>query len=285
MKGAPRHGFAHQNLQKRFGGFTIIEVMIVLSISAIMLIAAATIFSGRKGDTEFSQSMYDLQSKFQSYANEVSSEALPAFQQYTCMPSSTVDGTGRIRPVLTPGSGNTTGQSCIYLGQAVQIIPSSSTIYAYPIFGFRTVYSGASDTGNFPSTPDQANPEPAIDSSGNLLLIDTYPVLNGLSVVSATLSGSQNEQDLLTIYSSLQNSNTSGNEISTSVMEHTFSASNPGSQLKKCIEGDSCSGTITDLGNTSWNLCITNGVKQAQLTIKGVATGITTSLNMNGCSS
>lgn len=283
MQGAPKHGHGLPGLGHRLGGFTVVEVMIVLSISALMLVAAAGIFTSRRGDTEFSQAMYDLQSKFQSWANMVSSEALPAFQQYTCAPSDKPDDTGRIRPVLTPGSGNTTGQSCVYLGQAIQVIPSGTAIYSYPVFGLRTVYLAGSDTGDFPTTVDQANPAPAMDVSGNLLLVDNYTVLNGLNVVSATLTGGSDEQDLLTLYSSLQNSNTSGNQIDATVLDHKFIADDPGAQLKQCVTGNNCSGATTDLSNASWNLCLSDGNRQAQLSVKSVTTGIVTTLNMNGC--
>lgn len=266
------------------GGFTIIEVMIVLAISGGMLISAATIFNGRRQATEFSQAMYDLQSQVQSIASSVSSQAIPGVSQYTCAPASI---SGSMRPALTAGSA--TNQDCIYLGQAIQVAVGSTSLYAYPIFGLRTVYNGAVDTGEAPSLISDAHPEPAISAAGvasspndpnNLLLINNYVMLNGLKTVSAKFSGTEN--DILTLYSSLQDSNTSGNEISVSATSYSGAAVDPKLQMKECVEGTGCT-TLNPVTTTSWNLCVSDGSRQAQLSVKAIATGIVTSLNMNGC--
>lgn len=270
MKGAP-------------GGFTIIEVMIVLSISAVMLVSAATLFNGRRESTDFTQAMYDLQSQFQSMANGVSSHLVPGLQEWTCSPATV---SGKLRPVLS--SGSSTGKDCIYLGQAVQVAPGSPTIYSYPVFGLRTI--GGTDNGEPPSSIAQANPEPAINSSDptdpkNLLLISTYTMLNSLQVSSAKVGGTEN--DILSLYSSLQDNNTSGNEISVSATAYTGDPTDPPkTQIKKCIEANGCPADWSAVTGTTWNLCVSlsDNSRQAQLSLKGTATGIVTSLNMNGCS-
>jgi prepilin-type N-terminal cleavage/methylation domain-containing protein len=264
---------------KRVGrGFTIIELMIAMAISAMMLTSAIVVFNNRKATTQFSQSMYDLQSKIQSYAGQVSSKALPGYQEYTCAASATTN-----RPALTQvaaSANETTGESCIYLGRAIQVIPGGDTIYAYPVFGFRTIHNGAVDTGEFPNSISQATPEPVLNSP----LVDSYFILNGLTVVSAGLVGDTNEHDLLTIYSSLQNNNTSGNQVSVSAVQKTFTAADINADsLKACIEGSGCSLKSLNSGAT-WQLCLTDGsAKQAQIRLKGTSTGISTKLNMDGC--
>lgn len=270
------------------GGYTIIEVLIVLAISGTILVSSIGVFGGRKAATEFSQAVYDLQSKFQNYANSVSSAALPAGEAYTCQVSSLMPD-GKVYPVLATapaGSSDTTNQDCIYLGRAIQIIPGSDSIYNYPVFGLRTVHNGTVDTGDFPASVAAANPEPALDSSGNFLLVEQYQLLNGLSIVSATAADS-GEQDLLTLYSSLQNNNTSGSQITASTRNYAFSSTDAKSvRLRSCIEGSSCgSGTEYPLIGKSWNLCVANstGSKRAQLAVQGTATGITTRLNLEGC--
>ena len=264
------------------GGFTIIEVMIVLAISAVMLVSASAVFSGRRESTDFSQAMYDLQSQIQSIANSVSSQAVSGLQQYTCAPALI---NGIMRPVLTPGSA--TGQDCIFLGQALQVTPGNPTVSAYPIFGLRTVYSGNTDTGIAPSVLSDAHPEPAVSSTdptdpNNLLLINTYTMLNGLNTVSAKLSGT--ESDILTFYSSLQDNNTSGNEISVSALVYSGSASDSKTQIKQCIEANGCPASGSPVVSSNWNLCVGDGTRQAQLSIKGTATGVVSDLDMEGCS-
>lgn len=269
-------------MKNTLGGFTIVEVMIVLAISAVMLISAATVFNGRRETTNFSQSMYDLRSQIQTIANSVSSQSVPGLQQYTCAPASV---NGVMRPVLSPGS--STGQDCIYIGQAVQVTPGSASIYSYPVFGLRTVYVGNNDTGQAPATVAQANPEPAISSSdptnpNNMLLINTYTILNGLQVSSAKWSGSEN--DILTIYSTLQDSNTSGNEISVSSFAYTGGSTDAKTQIKQCVEGSGCAATGNSTNNTAWKLCVTDTRRSAEIDVKSTSTGITTDLNMGGCS-
>lgn len=271
MKGAP-------------GGFTIVEVMIVLAISAVMLTSAIAVFSGRRESTDFTQAVYDLQSQIQSIAAGVSSQAVPGLQQFTCAPA-TINGV--MRPALTTGSA--TGQDCIYLGQAIQVVPDKPDIYSYPIFGLRTVYDASGNTGEAPTTVADAHPEPAVDSAdptnpAKLLLINDYPMLNGLQTVSASYGGAEN--DILTIYSQLQDSNTSGNEISVAAMNYQTGGAltDTKAQLKACIEASSDCTASTSLSGSPWLLCVSDGNRQAQLSLKPTATGITTTLNMTGCS-
>lgn len=264
------------------GGFTIVEVMIVLAISAMMLVSASTIFNGRRENTDFNQSLYDLRSQIQSIANGVSSQNVPGLQQYTCAPASV---NGVMRPVLTPG--NATGQNCIYIGRVIQVAPGSATVYSYPIFGLRTVYSGSSDTGVAPASVAESHPEPAISSSdptdpNNMLLIDTYTILNGLQVSSAKWSGTQN--NLLALYSSLQDSNTSGNEISVSSYAYTGASTDPKTQVKQCVESNGCAATGNPVVTTAWKLCVTDTRRSAEIDVKSTSTGITTDLSMAGCS-
>jgi prepilin-type N-terminal cleavage/methylation domain-containing protein len=266
MKGAP-------------GGFTIIEVMIVLSISAVMLVSAITAFSGRREATDFSQAVYDLSSEFRSIANDVSSQSTPGSQQYKCSPAMI---RGVMRPTLS--SAAPTGEDCIYLGRALELPKNSTIIYSYPVFGLRTIYNAGTDSGLFPTKVSDTHPEPAVDSSGNVIpaLVNNYTMLNNLKVISAQLNGIDSE--ILTMYSSLQDNNTLGNEIQVLAMPITGDAANPNDRMRQCIEGGICPSDGTPAAATSWNLCVTDGAHQALMSLKGTPTGIVTKLNMNGCS-
>lgn len=263
-------------------GFTIIEVMIVLSISAILLVSAASVFGGRRQATEFSQAVYDIQSKFQSWASAVSSASIPGLESYTCSVNPSQ------RPVLDFSATATTGQDCIFLGMAIEVPHSNgSTIYAYPVFGLRSVYNSGVDscltTCIFPLTAADANPNIATDkTTGNPLLEEDYQLSGGVTIKSATINGGVSENDLLMLYSSLQNSNVSGNEISATSLTKTI-ASHSSSTVSGCVQ-DSCgSGPPIDLSNnTYWNLCVTDGTSTAKISISGTPSGITTNIDMNG---
>lgn len=266
------------------------EVLIVLAISGLIFTSSVGLFSGQKAKTEFSQAMYDLQSKFQSYVNSVSSASLPSGDAYICGVSSVMSD-GKVYPILTVSSGDqTTNQDCIYLGRAIQIIPGSDTLYSYPVLGLRTIHNGSVDSGYFPTTPLEANPEPALDGSSNFLLVEPYQLLNGLSVVSARATGGPEQQNLLTFYSDLRSSNTSGNQITASALTSTFGLTDVKSaRLRSCIEKGSCGGSGSadySLTNRSWKLCVqkSDGSKKAELSIQGSVGGITTKLNLEGCS-
>lgn len=262
-------------------GYTIIEVMIVLAISGALLASSVAIFRGQQAETEFSQSLLDLQSKFQSYGTEVSSTSLPT--GYTCALQLDTN-TGNNYPVLTLDAtqtvDSTSNQDCLFLGRAIQIIPGSDTIYVYPVLGTRTVWNGTTDTGQFPSTPIQSNPEPALDPSGNYVLDQSYVLLNGSKVVSAKVSGSSAEQDLLMFYSNLQDANTSGAEATAYTRDYSFVPADVDSaRLRSCIQGGTCgTNSATKLGSTTWQLCISSsdGSRSSQLNIQNSPTGFTT---------
>lgn len=267
-------------------GFTIVEVMIVLSISALMLVTATTVFGGKRERTEFSQAVYDLQSKFQTWANSVSSESVPGLSDYTCQ----VSGGGSAGPVLTysPGSGGSSATDCIYLGQAlVTPTPASAadTIYSYSVFGLRTIHGpGGVDTGVFPSSADEANPDMAVDGSNNPVLTETYPLLNGLTIKSAKASNSGAESDILMFYSSLQNSNLSGNEISVTSFQKSYNNNNPNT-VRQCIRGNAgCNSAskTTYFNDLTWDICVTDNTRTAKMTVTGTPTGIATKIDMDG---
>lgn len=253
-------------------GFTILEVMISLAVSGAIFLAGISVFASRKTDTEFNQAVYDLQSKIQNLASITSTKALPV--SLNCKLQSG-------KPVLS-SSFSSSGE-CVYLGYAIQVIPNGSTIYSYPVFATRS-YTG---------TPTI---EPALDnnataSSQQYVSVDSYPLLGGLKVISATVNNAN--ANLLTLYSSLQNINTSGNEIDASAVQVTFasgdsrqtgSASGATDNLRTCIEGTSCgSGSVVPLINTAWKLCVSDNRRSASLTIKGIATGISVKLDINSC--
>jgi prepilin-type N-terminal cleavage/methylation domain-containing protein len=261
-------------------GFTIVEVMITLAISSVILVAGISAFNGRRQDTEFDQAVYDMQSKLNSYVNIVSTKALPGFQQYTCK----LDSSGS--PVLTSDSSGAANEGCIYLGQAIELLPTDNVIYSYPLFGSRLSATGS---GEIASSLSDANVAPAQDSSG-FVLIDTYNLPGGIRIVCANIDGSRcssgsAEHDLIGIYSTLQNSNISGNETTTTAYRINATNSTKQSLVINCIEQKSACNTArdTDLNNKIWHLCLTDGNRSASLEVKGTSVGTVINVNMEAC--
>jgi prepilin-type N-terminal cleavage/methylation domain-containing protein len=257
-------------------GFTIVEVLLALAISGAILAASISIFAGRREDTQFDQAVYDLQSKLNSYVNQVSTKFVPGYKDYKCNLSG-----APARPVLTPiaaTSDETTGQECIYLGDAIEVIKTTGdSLYAYPVFGARTV--AGSTAFDYPRDIASANPEMAVDASGNPVLNDTYPLLGGLKIVYAQVGG--NERDLLGIYSNLYETNTSGNEVTPYVYNVAYTSVGVASTIpsvQNCIRGG-CSLTAMSSYN-SWQLCVTNDKRSALIKVFATATGINSNIVM-----
>jgi type II secretory pathway pseudopilin PulG len=262
-------------------GYTVIEVMIFLAISGVLFITAVGVFSGRREGTQLTQTMQDLQSQFRAYANQVSTSYVPDTGGLNCSVGPISGRTAR--PVFTSGPSS---DECILLGKAIQIVSGNDTMYSYPVFGLRTVYNGAVNTKVYPTSIVQAAPEPALDNStpANWLGVEQYRLSGGFTFVHAKQSGILSNQDLLLLYSSLQNDNTNGNEIAAQSYRTNFiTADIKGPKLKSCIENTIPSCLNPSRLNNAWKLCVTDGTKMAELFINSTSTGITTSLDMDGC--
>jgi type II secretory pathway pseudopilin PulG len=264
-------------------GYTVVEVMIVLAITSVLFASSVTVFQNRRQSTEFSQAMYDLQSKIQSYSNQVSSAALPDDgQSYVCT-SVPVGSYPSLAPSALP-QGDITSQDCIFLGKTLQIIPATDTIYVYPVFGSRVT-----STGDSPANALAASPEPAIGPTPartTFYEVESYQLLNGTKILSAKSGGG--ERDILAIYLNLAaTANVSGNNVVAYTSKNTYTskaADIKNTNIRTCIEGGAPCGGGTVVGNTNlWTLCVQNdaGTKKANLDIQAIATGISTKLTMD----
>lgn len=272
---------------KRSFGFTIVELMMVLAVSGMLLIVALVTFSGQTKRTGFTQAMYDLQSKYQSFSTQSSSSSLAGLENYSCH----LDASGFPELVTPPDAADVTG-NCIYLGKAIQVRLDQNTIYAYPVFGIRTTAAGTT-----PTVLSEAKPEPALDDStpSKFLGVETYQLLNGLKVSSAKAGPSTGTVPsyLVTLYGNLRDINTSGKEITAYAWPiGSVPAMDPWpSQIRFCIEENTTQGSPCNDSsaipliniNQPWKLCVWDGQRKAELSLYSTATGITTQLDMNGC--
>lgn len=156
------------------GGFTIVEVMIVLAVTGIMFVAAAILINGRQNKTEFTTAINDLQQQLQQVANETASGYYPNNSNFKCTGSAT-------GPVTFASGSNQQGTNggCIFMGKALQFGLGTgtlaSTIGVLPLVGNqyqsstttpvltvaqakpRAVYPGTTETsvvGGSPFVPD-----------------------------------------------------------------------------------------------------------------------------------
>src|SRR5688572_13139275 len=96
----------------RQGGFTVIEVIIVLAISGALFVSAAIMISGRQNQTAFDQSVQQIHSQIQQALNEVSAGYYPNNTDFQC--TALVSGSP---PTISSGSASQgTNSGCIFLG-------------------------------------------------------------------------------------------------------------------------------------------------------------------------
>jgi len=143
------------------GGYTILEVLIVIAVTASMFVVAVIALGGRQQEVEFSQSVRDLDSKLQDIMNDVA----VGFYNNAKVDCNTSDPG---RPVLTVSDTAVSQGSrgnCVSIGKVLQFAPDGykDKINIYTVLGRRT----AAGTGN------------AIES-----LADAQPVLVGGTTTS-----------------------------------------------------------------------------------------------------
>jgi type II secretory pathway pseudopilin PulG len=127
------------------GGFTILETMIVMSVSAAMLLTVILMFSGKQREVQFSQSIRSIESKILDLVNDTATGYFPQDNTSTCT-AGAGDGGGPL--VVSSGSNEQgTNQGCIFLGRALHFKQDRVTIY--PIAGDRTRAESAGSTASF----------------------------------------------------------------------------------------------------------------------------------------
>ncbi len=95
-------------------GFTMIETIMVLAISAGLFVIIAATLSGRQNRTEFDQSIQDVKSQIQQAISQVGAGVYPSTNNFNCT-------AGASGPVLSNGGGSQGANSgCVYLGKVMQ---------------------------------------------------------------------------------------------------------------------------------------------------------------------
>ena len=162
-------------------GFTIIEVLIVLAVTAAMFLLAVLSINGKQDTAEFQQGVNDIRSSIQQEIDQV------AAGNYTDTGNFTCDGTGGSL-VIAKGSGQQgSNTGCIYLGKALQFAVKSTSpqqYISYPIAGLQ------SNTGTLASAaPDAIAPGISTNKGVFPDASHSSELHYGLNVVSMTSAG------------------------------------------------------------------------------------------------
>jgi type II secretory pathway pseudopilin PulG len=112
--------------RKRVEGYTIVETLIFLAVSAAMFVSVMVLVSGQQQRTEFTQAVRTFEATMQDIANDVST----GFAAYPFNPGDTckVTGGGAVVINSAPVGGQ---QRCIFIGRVVQFAPSGADNQTY----------------------------------------------------------------------------------------------------------------------------------------------------------
>src|SRR5581483_5995816 len=123
--------------KRRAAGYTIVETMLFLLVSAAILASAIALVQSQQSKTQFSQSVRDLNSKLQNYINDVNSGFYNGSNSYSC---AQVSGEPRLS---SSNQGVGTSQDCIFLGKAFSFSLNQSAFTIITVLGNRLVGVGA----------------------------------------------------------------------------------------------------------------------------------------------
>ena len=269
-------------------GYTIVEVSIVLAISGVLFISAASLLGNKKQGTDFEQVMQDLSSKIESVANQVKSGNYDDFSSYTC----SINGQGR--PTLTqPAGGGTPNQACTVLGRAMQVTAESDRIFIYTVLGLRTV-SGTAPTSILAAMPEPVMGDgPTLNNTG-VDLTEEYKLAGSAKIVYATAAVPTENNDMIGFYLAPVANVAVGQGSTFTSLAYLFQSNTNGSykespdsytSTKACLEqlaSNDCQNPTT-LGK--WELCVhsTDDSRQAVLEVRGISGGITTNIVDKDC--
>src|SRR5690349_7237200 len=102
--------------------YTIVEVMIVLAVSAMLLVGALALIGSQSQKTQFTQAINDIRTQMNDIINNVSTGYYANTNNFSCTP--TLGG----GPNIVPAASNTQGGNggCAYIGRAVQFNPGAN---------------------------------------------------------------------------------------------------------------------------------------------------------------
>lgn len=155
-------------------GYTIVEAMIFLAVSAALLASAMLLLNGQQRRTEFSARVREFDAKLQSIISNVAS----GYYNNTGMTSCTVSG-GTITVTTTSGSVGS-NSDCTFIGQYLSLPASSDKFIITSYAGLRRVGTPPKEVQNL----TEANPTPIASTA------ETYKLLGGTTASMKIVGGS-----------------------------------------------------------------------------------------------
>ncbi len=162
------------------GGFSVIEVLIVLAITGALFVSAAILIAGKQNQTAFGQAMRQVQSQIQQALNDVATGYFPDSNSFRCTAGAT--------PVLSlMASAQGANSGCIFLGKAIQFKVSATDpeqFAVYTVTGLQNVGACATEAACLASAKPMviAPSNPSHPAGGYPDISVDERLQNGLSV-------------------------------------------------------------------------------------------------------
>lgn len=194
------------------GGYTLVEVLIVLAISGAMLIAAITLFNGKEARTQFSLAMNDLDSKIQEVINGTASGFIPDNgQPIRCR----INGNN-----LQLQSGNAddiagTRKDCILVAKLIQFqppAPDQERVKIFTVVGKRTTDATGAQLVD---TLDDADLHIVAPTGPSLPdMTETYSLKWGMKISKVVETGTATQQHAVGFFNSFGPDTSGTNPVS-----------------------------------------------------------------------
>lgn len=156
---SPKNSFGRVRTTSNAAGFTIVEVLIFLAVSAAMFVTAVLIIGGQQNKTEFTNTVRDFETRVTDIANDVSTGYYVRPQNFDC----TVGPSGPVYSTVA-NKAIGTNERCVFIGTVLKFGTGPGTglekVTQFAVGGLRTT-STAVDV----SSLSEAKPR-VIDFSG-----------------------------------------------------------------------------------------------------------------------
>jgi prepilin-type N-terminal cleavage/methylation domain-containing protein len=141
MKGGLQANFQTSDSKRRWhAGFTVVEVLIVLAVTGLLFVSAASLISGRQNQAAFDQGIQQVQSQLQQVINDVASGYYPNLTNFTCK------NTGGLLTITGGSTAQGTNGDCLFIGKTLQFGSGVGTdpekFATFSLAGLRTNAAG-----------------------------------------------------------------------------------------------------------------------------------------------
>ena len=165
-------------------GFTIVETLIVLAVTAAMFLAAVVYISGRQNKAMFTDAMQDTKSRILAMFSDVSNSVYPKNVTFGCEAQS-IGSSKTIK--ITAGSAHSADGACVYIGKVWWTAKNTSDSVVDTVMGVRLANTGAPAMDTVSAGAVIVNGQDTVSTNPDAIdLGDHFTLKNGLTFVSAS---------------------------------------------------------------------------------------------------